>query len=166
VPAHYDLAMAQKQSIFWQFFPVSDPPPRHLVELVQQFELKREDISSESHDLPSDKVVEVLRPGLLGVGYSVEMSKAAADKISVPVLFGRNGRVTKAFDADAYQADTRTVLEVEAGRGYTNYQFLKDLFQACMIRRSPEATSRQAAVREAPRPPEPRCPATCSCWEG
>jgi hypothetical protein len=24
-------------------------------------------------------------------------------------------------------------LEVEAGRGVTNYQFLKDLFQACMM---------------------------------
>jgi len=24
-------------------------------------------------------------------------------------------------------------LEVEAGRAYTNYQFLKDLFQACMM---------------------------------
>lgn len=27
----------------------------------------------------------------------------------------------------------KIVLEVEAGRGVTNYQFLKDLFQACVM---------------------------------
>jgi hypothetical protein len=27
----------------------------------------------------------------------------------------------------------KTVIEVEAGRAVTNYQFLKDLFQACMM---------------------------------
>ena len=37
------------------------------------------------------------------------------------------------FDADAYQAENKVVLEVEAGRAVTNYQFLKDLFQACMM---------------------------------
>lgn len=39
----------------------------------------------------------------------------------------------KAFDADGYNSDTRTVIEVEAGRGVLNNQFLKDLFQACMM---------------------------------
>jgi hypothetical protein len=39
----------------------------------------------------------------------------------------------RSFDADAYHAETRTVLEIEAGRAFTNYQFLKDLFQACMM---------------------------------
>ena len=36
----------------------------------------------------------------------------------------------KSFNADAYSSKHSTVIEVEAGRGYTNYQFLKDLFQA------------------------------------
>lgn len=39
----------------------------------------------------------------------------------------------KAFDADAWRRERKMVMEVEAGRGYTNNQFLKDLFQACMM---------------------------------
>jgi len=40
----------------------------------------------------------------------------------------------KSFDVDAYHETEGFVLEVEAGRGYLNHQFLKDLFQACMMR--------------------------------
>ena len=35
--------------------------------------------------------------------------------------------------ADGYDSKHCTVLEVEAGRAVTNYQFLKDLFEACMM---------------------------------
>lgn len=63
----------------------------------------------------------------------MEKSKKAVDKITVPVLFDRNGHPEKSFEADAVHPETHTVLEVEAGRGVTNYQFLKDLFQACMM---------------------------------
>jgi hypothetical protein len=119
--------------ISWQYFPTSDPAPSHLVDLVSQFQLQHDDISSALHDLNSNAVLATLRPGLLELGYQVELSKVAADKISVPVLFGRNGRISKFFDADAYNAVTRTVLEIEAGRGVANNQFLKDLFQACMM---------------------------------
>ena len=37
------------------------------------------------------------------------------------------------FEADGLNPKTKTVIEVEAGRGVTNHQFLKDLFQACMM---------------------------------
>ena len=60
-------------------------------------------------------------------------ARKAKDKIRVPVLFGRNGRPEKSFEVDAYHKDTGTVLEIEAGRAVTNYQFLKDLFEACMM---------------------------------
>lgn len=63
----------------------------------------------------------------------VEAGKRAAQKLRVPVLFGRNGRVQKFFEADAWHPGEKFVLEVEAGRGVTNNQFLKDLFQACMM---------------------------------
>jgi hypothetical protein len=80
--------VAALKLISWQYFSTSDPPPAHLVDLVQQFELKQDEISSETHDLSSDEVLSVLRPGLLGIGYKVELSKKAADKITIPVLFG------------------------------------------------------------------------------
>jgi hypothetical protein len=51
----------------------------------------------------------------------------------VPVLFGLNGKLEKSFEADAFNSTEGFVVEVEAGRGVTNYQFLKDLFQACMM---------------------------------
>lgn len=48
-------------------------------------------------------------------------------------MFGPNGKLEKYFDADGYNTETKTVIEVEAGRAVTNYQFLKDLFQTCMM---------------------------------
>ena len=42
-------------------------------------------------------------------------------------LFGKNGKLEKSFEADALNTSRKTVLEVEAGRGVTNHQFLKDL---------------------------------------
>lgn len=44
-----------------------------------------------------------------------------------------NGKLDKSFEADALHKELGFVLEVEAGRGVTNNQFLKDLFQACMM---------------------------------
>jgi hypothetical protein len=52
----------------------------------------------------------------------------------VPVLFGASGKVEKSFDADAYHPKAGFVLEVEAGRAVANNQFLKDLFQASMMK--------------------------------
>src|SRR5262249_50455483 len=85
------------------------------------------------NEVNSDAVLAVLRPDLVKQAFVVEDGKRADNGIKVPVLFGKNGTLEKYFQADAYRSDTRTVLEVEAGRGVTNYQFLKDLFQACMM---------------------------------
>ena len=67
------------------------------------------------------------------LGFSVEESKASEDKIKVPVLFSMNNRIDKFFDAGAVSADGRIVLEVEASQAFSNNQFLKDVFQACMM---------------------------------
>ena len=70
---------------------------------------------------------------MLSVDFRVEVGKKATEKISVPVLFGINGRLEKYFEADAYHEQEGFVVEVEAGRALVNNQFLKDLFQACMM---------------------------------
>ncbi len=44
-----------------------------------------------------------------------------------------NGKIEKYFDADAYNKKIQVVIEVEAGRALLNNQFLKDLFQACVM---------------------------------
>ena len=63
----------------------------------------------------------------------LEVGKKSGERIQVPVLFGRNGKLEKYFDADAFDGATGTLLEIEAGRGVTNNQFLKDFFRACMM---------------------------------
>lgn len=119
--------------INWQFFPKSKIIPNHLIEVLSVFEQNEELISSDSFKHGSNEVLEHIRNSLELINYKVEKSKKSNDKIKVPVLFGPNGKLEKYFDADGYNEITKTVMEVEAGRAVTNYQFLKDLFQACMM---------------------------------
>jgi len=97
------------------------------------FERVVEDIDSARHELESNGVLARVAPLLREEGFTVEAGKRKADKINIPVLFGLNGKPEKSFDADAYHEGEGFVLEVEAGRGVVNNQFLKDLFQACMM---------------------------------
>jgi hypothetical protein len=90
-------------------------------------------IDSDYNNLNSNEVLETVRIGLENQGYQIEKSKKTVDKIKVPVLFGINGKLEKYFEADGYDKISKTVIEVEAGRAVTNYQFLKDLFQACIM---------------------------------
>jgi hypothetical protein len=119
--------------INWQFFPKSRIIPEHLQNVLGVFELNESLICSESHNHVSDEVLKIVRAGLEELDFLMEKSKMAIDKIKIPVLFGQNGKLEKYFDADGYNKANKTVIEVEAGRAVTNYQFLKDLFQACMM---------------------------------
>lgn len=119
--------------ICWQFFPKSRVIPEHLKDVLGVFELNESLISSDIHNYGSNEVLEHVRASLELLGFQIEKSKKSNDKIKVPVLFGQNGKLEKYFDADGYNTETKTVIEVEAGRAVTNYQFLKDLFQACMM---------------------------------
>jgi hypothetical protein len=117
----------------WQHFPRSDVPTALSRGVVAAFEAVAKQISSDDHEHASNSVLAVVLPGLKKLGFDVETGKTRATKISVPVLFGRNGKVEKSFDADAYHSAEGFVVEVEAGRGVVNNQFLKDFFQACMM---------------------------------
>lgn len=119
--------------ISWQYYPKSDIIPEHLLKVVKAFEKAEPSISSAERTLSSNKVLLSLRNNLVEIGFAVEKGDRIEDKIRVPVLFGRNGQLEKSFQVDAFQENTGTVLEVEAGRAVTNYQFLKDLFEACMM---------------------------------
>ena len=119
--------------INWQCFPQSTIIPNQLRDVVEVFKLYDEAITSSKNNLNSNEVLETIRPGLEKLGFLIETGKKADEKIKVPVLFGVNGKLEKAFDADGYHTENRTVIEVEAGRAVANYQFLKDLFQACMM---------------------------------
>lgn len=117
----------------WAYFPRSDKPPPLARAVVQAFEAIHPDITSEEHTLQSNAVLAHVAPHLAALGFTVETGKKKDEKVHVPVLYGNNGRIAKAFLADAHHVQEGFVVEVEAGRGVINNQFLKDFFQACMM---------------------------------
>ncbi|VWD33714.1 hypothetical protein BLA50215_04864 [Burkholderia lata] len=117
----------------WAYFPRSDKATPLALAVVNAFNASHVDISSAEHTLPSDGVLARVAPHLAKLGFAVETGKKTVEKIRVPVLYGNNGRVSKAFEADAHHVDGKFIVEVEAGRAVVNNQFLKDLFQACMM---------------------------------
>src|ERR1035437_5268002 len=118
-------------SIRWQHYPRSLPPSELSRMIVEVFGRRLPEISSAEHKHGSDQVLAILADDLRAIGFQIERGKKKVDQIAIPVLFGHNGRVEKSFSTDGYHPGQLYMLEVEAGRGVTNYQFLKDLFQAC-----------------------------------
>jgi len=119
--------------INYQFFPRSNGINEQIKRIVDCFTLHESAISSATHTKNSNEVLAILKDNLEKCSMKVEAGKARNDKISVPVLFGLNGKIDKYFDADAVSYDGKIVLEIEAGRAVSNNQFLKDIFQACMM---------------------------------
>lgn len=120
--------------INWMYYPKNKRIDTVSEMIVQAFKSALADIDSSTHvGQHSDEVLAKVRPNLERICFTVEKSKKEKDLISVPVLFGANGRIEKSFDADAYNADAGYVIEVEAGRAVSNYQFLKDFFEACTM---------------------------------
>lgn len=119
--------------IQWRFYPKSKKATPVARRVVDSFMESATQIDSTKHNLNSNGVLGKVGASLAAAGFSVETGKTKADKISVPVLYGLNGRPEKSFEADAYHEAEGFVVEVEAGRGLVNNQFLKDLFQACMM---------------------------------
>jgi hypothetical protein len=105
----------------------------HVQEIVNCFILCNDLIESPRFTYTSNEVLEILRKHLAKIPMKIETGKSKGSKISIPVLFGLNNTIDKSFDADAVTTDGKIVLEVEAGRAVDNYQFLKDIFQACMM---------------------------------
>ncbi len=120
-------------NISWQYFPKSETIPNHLVEVIDELKKIETKITSSKYHLNSDKVLSLLRDGLEKLDFIVEKSKKKKDKVPIPVLFGKNGKLEKSFEADAFNPNTKTIIEIEAGRGILNNQFLKDLFEACLM---------------------------------
>lgn len=120
-------------TIQWQLFPRSARPVSEAVAVIRAFESHYEFIGSGANTLESNAVLQIISPMLTASGFVCESGKSASDKIQVPVLFGLNGKIEKSSYADAFHAEAGVVLEVEAGRAVVNNQFLKDLFQACMM---------------------------------
>ncbi len=119
--------------IRFQFFPRSQGITQNMSLIINCFENEIEKIKSPEFNLSSNEVLEVVRKNLENIGFNCETGKSAAQKIHVPVLFGYDNKIDKSFNADAVSRDGKIVIEIEAGRATENNQFLKDIFQACMM---------------------------------
>lgn len=117
--------------INYQFFPRSRGVTNEIDAIINCF--KTVDANKKKEHLKSNEMLSLLRPFLEELGFRVEQGKKEKEKIDVPVLFGENNTIDKSFYADALSNDGRIVIEVEAGRAVFNNQFLKDIFQACMM---------------------------------
>ena len=117
----------------YQLFPRSISILPEIKEVINCFEKNYDKIKSPENKLSSNDVLKVIKPALEKINFKVEAGKTQIDKIKIPVLFSLNNKIDKFFDADAVSEDQRIVIEVEAGRAYVNNQFLKDIFQACMM---------------------------------
>lgn len=119
--------------INFQFFPRSHGVTPEIKAVIDCFKIVEPELEQKDIHRVSNEVLALVRPHLEAIGFSVETGKGKDEKIDVPVLFGENNEVDKFFFADALSADGKIVIEIEAGRAVRNNQFLKDIFQACMM---------------------------------
>ena len=120
--------------IEWKYYPDYCEIPEHLLKVFEAFSNEEERITTEkSQHMNSNHILEIVAGGLESIGFVVERSKKKEEKIKLPVLFGKNGNPVKSFDVDAYNKDSKTIIEVEAGRAVMNNQFLKDFFEAIVM---------------------------------
>jgi hypothetical protein len=131
-------------SLVWQFYPRSEKAPHRIAEIAAVFTAHHEEISSAKFDLNSNDVLAVVHDDLAQMGIEVESGKTKDQKIPRPVRFSRNGAAEKSFEVDGWDPQSSTIIEVEAGRGVVNNQWLKDLFEAFVI---PDAKYLVIAVR-------------------
>jgi hypothetical protein len=108
--------------------------PQHLKQVIEAFNKNFKEINSEGAniDLSSNQVLEKVKKDLESISYVVEGSFEHKDKIVFKIQTKYHDELQ--FHADAYQASSKTIIEVEAGRAVVNYQFLKDFYQASVIK--------------------------------
>lgn len=116
-------------------FPRTQTPPPFTDSVVAAFRSYESSICTRTlaKGLTSDAVLGAVRPALLELGFVVEASKLAADKIRRPVFFGENGQPDLQYEIDAFHPDWRCGLEIEAGRGWMGNAVYRDLVQALVM---------------------------------
>jgi hypothetical protein len=67
------------------------------------------------------------------IGFQVEKSKLASDKISRPVLFGDEDQPSVTMEIDAFQDQEGIALEVEAGRAWNGNAVYRDLIRISLL---------------------------------
>lgn len=116
-------------SIQYQYFPKSSRIPDLLSLLILVFQQKDECITSSIFQLDSNDVLQCLSDKIIQLGYKVEISKRANDKIRIPVLFGRNGALEKILKLIATTQYRKLLLRLKQDELSLIINFLKIYFK-------------------------------------
>lgn len=101
-------------AINYQLFSTNkDVISQELTEVVNVFVKHSEKIDSYNKKLRSNEVLECLAYDLKHCGYIIKENRSS--------------------EPDAYNKQHQIIIEIEAGRGLTNNQYLKDLLEVCML---------------------------------
>ena len=124
-----------RSAIRFSTFPRTEPPPAFVKPIISAFRAHEEEISTVelSKGLTSDQVLAVLHDALAKVGFEVERGKSKSQKIERPVFFGENGDSTLKYEIDAFHAEWKCGLEVEAGRAWMGNAIYRDLVQSSVM---------------------------------
>jgi hypothetical protein len=116
-------------------YPLTQPPAHFADTVIEVFRQSEEQLGTMDlqDGLNSDQVLEIIRPGLVSLGFEVESGKRRASKIHRPVLFGENGQPVVRYEIDAYCPLWRCGLEVEAGRAWLGNAVYRDLVVALVM---------------------------------
>lgn len=94
------------------------------------FENKETLIDSEDvYTLKSDQVLAILSEKLKEIGFVVE-----EDGKSIDLRYEVSGGRTKSFQPDAHNSQEKIAIEIESGQAKSNYKFLKDFFEAVILK--------------------------------
>ena len=74
----------------YQLFPRSQGTTEQIENVIECFERTYDQIKSPENALNSNEGLDILRPHLEQIGFTIETGKAKGQKIPVPVLFGLN----------------------------------------------------------------------------
>ncbi|MYA30141.1 MAG: hypothetical protein F4Y31_02805 [Gammaproteobacteria bacterium] len=127
--------MSDAPIIRFSTFPRTRVPPSFIKDVVEVFQTNCGQIGTnpQKKGLTSDEMLAVLRDDLTNLGFHVEASKLAKDKIRRPVFFGENARPYLQYELDAWHPDWRAGLEIEAGRAWMGNAIYRDLIQALVM---------------------------------
>jgi hypothetical protein len=118
----------------WFYYPSSERPPAWVHEFISVVAHARSQIdSAKVAGLKSNTVPAGLQPGLVELGYTVEVGPGKEKRIRRPVLFGENGRERVAYHVDAVHDELGVLVEVEAGRGARGNAVYRDLIRSSLI---------------------------------
>jgi hypothetical protein len=117
----------------YTYYPRWQEAPPWVPHLAQVFAASESAIDTSKNANKSDVALEVLRPGLITIGFEVETGKTKAGKLFRPVFFGENERPERQYQIDAYHPGERIALEVEAGRSVLGNAIYRDIVQISLL---------------------------------